>query len=95
MIWENHLGIFLHLHLGENMWSASRSDVKGGVGHFYVFSFLHVSEHSEHICFFLLFLVEKINYFHGWGYPPAPPSFAENSAKIINLIPEDSIIQSS
>ena len=44
--------------------------------------FFHVSEHSEHIClFFLLFLVEKINYLHGWG----PPPFAENSAKIINF----------
>ena len=26
-----------------------------------------VSEHSEHICVYLLFLVGKINYFHGWG----------------------------
>ena len=33
----------------------------------------------------LLFLVGKINYFHGWGEPPSP-QFAENSAKIINLI---------
>ena len=45
---------------------------------------LHVSEHSEHF-FLLLFLVGKINYFHGWEVPPSPP-FAENSAKIMNLI---------
>ena len=47
------------------MGSASEEDVKGGGrgGLFYVFSFFHVSEHSEHICIFLLFSVEKINYF--------------------------------
>ena len=57
MIWEIHLGIFWHLHKGANVWSASWYDVKGGggVGHFYVFSFLHVSEHSEHILFFFTF----------------------------------------
>ena len=51
MIWEIHLGIFLNLYKGANVWSASWYDVKGGgeVGHFYVFSFLHVSEHFEHI----------------------------------------------
>ena len=43
-------------------------------GHFYVFS-----EHSEHIYFCFLFLVEKLKYFHEFG-------FAENSTKIINLI---------
>ena len=44
-------------------------------------------EHSEHFCFCLLFWWEKIYYFHGWGVPPSPP-FAENYAKIINLILE-------
>ena len=29
----------------------------GGGDHFYVFTFLHVLEHSEHICFFQLFLM--------------------------------------
>ena len=47
-----------------------------GVGNLYVFSILHVSEHSEHI-FPLSFLVRKNNYFHG---------FEENSVKIINSI---------
>ena len=58
---------------------------EGYRGHFYVFALLHVSEHSEHFCFWLLLWCEKINYFHGWGVPPSPP-FAENPAKIINLI---------
>ena len=57
----------------------------GGRGDFSVFTLLHVSEPSEHFCFCLLFWWGKINYFHGWGVPPSPP-FAENSAKIINLI---------
>ena len=34
--------------------------------------------------FWLFLWCEKINYFPGWGVPPPP--FAENSAKIINLI---------
>ena len=46
MIWEIHLGIFY------TFWSASWQDVKGGGGG--SFSFLHISEHSEHI-FFCLF----------------------------------------
>ena len=58
--------------------------VLGGRGYFYIFTLLHVSEHSEHFCFWLFLWLEKINYFHGWGLPPPP--FAENSAKIINLI---------
>ena len=63
-------------------------------GHFYVFTLLHVLEHSEHFCFCLLFWWEKINYFHGWGGLPRP--FSENSAKIINLIfePFPNIIRS-
>ena len=39
------------------------------VGHFFVFTFLHV---LEYIWFFLLFLVGKIHYFHRWGVPPLP-----------------------
>ena len=40
-----------------------------GGGNFYVFNFLHVSEHSEHICLFVFcfFLVGKINDIHGSG----------------------------
>ena len=52
-------------------------------GHFYVFSFFHVSEHSEHICvFFFLFLVEKLIIFMD-HFP-----FPENSAKINDFIVE-------
>ena len=42
-----------------------------GGGHFYVFSFLHVSEHSEHVCFFC-FLGWEIDYFcvPGGGITP-------------------------
>ena len=57
---------------------------KGGGegGHFYVFSFLHASEHSDFLCFFCL---EKlITIFMEGGY--TPPLFTENSAKMINLI---------
>ena len=44
-----------------------------GVGHFYVFTFLHVSEHSEHICL-IVFLWENLIIFtefsaNGWGTP--------------------------
>ena len=35
--------------LGQEEWEKNGG---GGVGHFYVFRFLHVSEHSEHICVF-------------------------------------------
>ena len=38
-----------------------------GVGHFYVFTFLHVSEHSEHICFFYFYDGDRINYFQRVG----------------------------
>ena len=38
-------------------------------GHFYVFTLLHVSENSEHFCFWLYLGWKKINYFHGWGVP--------------------------
>ena len=58
---------------------------EGSGGHFYVLSLLHVLEHSEHFCFCLLFWWEKLIIFMDGGYPPSPP-FAENSAKIINLI---------
>ena len=57
--------------------------MEGRGGHFYVFTLLHVSEHSEHFCFWLFLWCEKINYFTDGGYLPP---FAENSAKIINLI---------
>ena len=85
MIWEIHLGIFDTFTkvrmCGQH---PGRMSMVGVGGHFYVFSFLHVSEHSEHICFvFLLFLVEETNFFHGWG---VPHPFAEYSTKIINLI---------
>ena len=43
-----------------------------------------VSEHTEHFWFLQFLLWKKIYYFHGWG--ARPPPFAENSAKIINLI---------
>ena len=47
--------------------------------HFYMF-------HSILNTFVFGFLIvgKKTNYFHGWGVPPPP--FAENSAKMINLI---------
>jgi len=56
----------------------------GWWGHFYVFTFIHVLEHSEHFCFWLFFWWGKIDYFHRLGIL-APP-FTENSAKIIDLI---------
>ena len=43
---------------------------RGGEGYFYVFTILHVSEHSEQI--FFHFLMGKIYYFHGWGEHPRP-----------------------
>ena len=45
--------------------------ISGVGGHFYAFTFLHVSEHSEHFFFY---------YFHGWEVPPPP--FVEDSVKI-------------
>ena len=43
------------------------SRVEGG-GHFYVFSFFHVSEHSEHIWVFFFFWLEKLIIFTDGGY---------------------------
>ena len=65
--WGQHPGRMLGL--GEGGWGRGRRGDGGKGGQFYIFSLLHVSEHSEHFCFWL-FLVEKNNYFHGGGYPP-------------------------
>ena len=46
-------------------------------GHFYVFTLLHVSEHSEQVCF-SLFWWKKLIIFMDGGYPPP---FPENSGK--------------
>ena len=50
------------------------------MGHF---SFLHVSEHSEHLCFFPFFGVKKELFSQKGG---TPPPLAEISAKIMNSI---------
>ena len=39
-------------------------------GRFYVFSLLHVSEHSEHL-FFCFFFVRNLIIFTDGGYPPS------------------------
>ena len=52
----------------------------GWKGHFYVFSFLHVSEHSEHIYYFFAFLcLEKLIILTDGGYPPIRGKFHENN----------------
>ena len=55
----NSYGWFVHLQKGEQVGSASWLDVGMGErkgGQFYVFTLLHISEHSEHFS-----LVQKIN----------------------------------
>ena len=52
--------------------------VKGG--DFYVFTLLHVSEHSEHFWFWLYLWGEKLIIFPGGGYPPPHRgNFRENN----------------
>ena len=55
-----------------------------GVGgdHFYVFTFLHVLEHSEHICLFFSIIFDgiKLIIFTEGGGGTLPP-FAENCTK--------------
>ena len=65
-------------------WMSGLGDGGGVGGHFYVFTLLHVSEHSEHFCYWRFLWSEKLIIFTDGGYPLPP--FAENSAKIINLI---------
>ena len=50
-------------------------------GNFYAFTFLHVSEHSEHNYDFVFFGGYEIDHFFGWG-----PPIHRNSAKMIDII---------
>ena len=53
-----------------------------GGDHFYVFTFLHVLEHSEHICLFFSIIFDgiKMIIFTEGGGGTLPP-FAENCTK--------------
>ena len=56
------------------MWSASRKDVKGGGvgGHFYVYSFFHVSEHVHYFKPIKKLVRQKVVMEAQWGICPAP-----------------------